>query len=167
MADFIFLDSKITMDGDCSQENTRRVLLGRKAMTNLDGVLKSRDIPLPAKVCISQSYGFSTIHVWMWELDHQECWAPKTWCFQTVVLEKIFPTSWFFTSGGQIIGASATVLPMNIQSWFPLGLNNLISLHSKGLSRVFSSTTSLNQFFGAQPSIQPNSHIHTWLLEKP
>ena len=88
VSDFIFLDSTITVDGDCSHEIKRRLLLGRKAMTNLDGVLKSRDIPLPAKVCISQSYGFSTSHGWMWELDHQEGWAPKTWRFQTVVLEK-------------------------------------------------------------------------------
>ena len=88
VSDFIFLGSTITVDGDCSHEIKRRLLLGRKAMTNLDGILKSRDIPLPAKVCISQSYGFSTSHGWMWELDHQEGWAPKTWCFQTVVLEK-------------------------------------------------------------------------------
>ena len=60
--------------------------------------------------------------------------------------------------------ASASVLPMNIQGWFPLGLTGLISLQSKGLSRVFSSTTvSKHQFFGAQPSLWFNSHIHTWL----
>ena len=73
-------------------------------------------------------------------------------------------------SGGQSIGASASasVLPMNSQSWFPLGLTGLISLQSKGLSRVFSNTTNQkNQFFGAQLSSQSNSHIHTWPLEKP
>ena len=58
-----------------------------KAMTNLDSILKSRDIILPKKVC-SQSYGFSSSHVWMWKLDHKESWVPKNWCFQTVVLKK-------------------------------------------------------------------------------
>ena len=76
----------------------------------------------------------------------------------------------FFTSGGQSIGASTStsVLPMNIQGWFPLGLTGLISLLSKGLSRVFSSTTVWkHQFFSAQPFLWSNSYIHTWLLEKP
>ena len=78
--------------------------------------------------------------------------------------------SWLFTSGGQSIGASASalVLSMNIQDWFPLGWTGWISLQSKGLSRVFSNTTvHKHQFFGAQPSLWSNSHIHTWLLEKP
>ena len=78
--------------------------------------------------------------------------------------------SQFFASGGQSIGASAStsVLPMNIQDWVPLGLTGLISLQSKGLSRVFSNTTvPKHQFFGTQPSLWFNSHIHTWLLEKP
>ena len=80
-----------------------------------------------------------------------------------------FPVSWLFTSGGQNIGASASasVLPMNIQGWFPLGLTRLISLLSKGLSRVFSSTTVQKyQFFGTQPTLWSNSHIHTWPPEK-
>ena len=78
------------------------------------------------------------------------------------------PMSPLLTSGGQSIGASASVLPMNTQGWFPLGLTGLISLLSKGLSRVFSSTTIWkHQFLGAQPSLLSNSHIHTWLLEKP
>ena len=80
------------------------------------------------------------------------------------------PMSWFLESGGQSIGvsASASVLPMNIQGWFPLELTGLISLHSKGLSRVFSNTTvQKHQFFGSQLSLLSNSHIHTWLLEKP
>ena len=64
------------------------LLLGRKAMTNLDSILKSRGITLPTKVCLRQSCGFSSSHVWMWELDHQEGWALKYWCFQTVVLKK-------------------------------------------------------------------------------
>ena len=75
---------------------------------------------------------------------------------------------WAGSSGSQSIGASASVLPMNVQGWLPLGLTGLISLQSKGLSRVFSSTTIWRpQFFGVQPSLWSNSHICTWLLEKP
>ena len=80
-----------------------------------------------------------------------------------------FPMSQFFTTSSQNIGvsASASVLPMIIQDWFPLGLTGLISLQSKGLSRVFSNTTiQKHQFFTAQYSLWSNSHIHTWLLEK-
>ena len=65
VTDFNFLDSKITADGDCSHEIKRHVFLGRKAMTNLDSILKSRDITLPTKVRLSQGYGFSSSHVWM------------------------------------------------------------------------------------------------------
>ena len=81
-----------------------------------------------------------------------------------------FPVSQFFTSGGQSIGASASasVLPMNIQDWFPLGWTGLIFSQSKELSRDFSNTTvQKHQFFGAQLSLWSNSHIRTWLLEKP
>ena len=80
-----------------------------------------------------------------------------------------FLMRWLFTSGGQSIrvSTSASVLPMNIQDWFPLGLTGLISLQSKGLSRVFSNTTVQKyQFFGAQPSLWSDSHIHVWLLGK-
>ena len=65
VTDFIFLGSKITADGDCSHETKRHLLLGRKAMTNLDSILKSRDTTLPTKICNSQNYGFSSSHVWM------------------------------------------------------------------------------------------------------
>ena len=82
VTDFIFLVSKITTDGDCSHEIKRRLLLGRKVMTNLDSILKS------TKGLSGQDYGFSSSHVWMWELDYKESWAPKNWCFWTVVLEK-------------------------------------------------------------------------------
>ena len=79
----------------------------------------------------------------------------------------LFLMSQLFTSGGQSIGASVSVLPMNIQDWFPLGLTSLISFQSKGLSRVFSNTTvPKHQFLSTQPSLLSNSHIHTWLLEK-
>ena len=89
--DFVFWGSKITADGDCSHEIKRCLHLGRKAMTNLDSTLKSRDFFFFAnKGLSSQSYGFSSGHVWMWELECKESWAPKNWCFWTVVLEKIF-----------------------------------------------------------------------------
>ena len=83
----IFLGFKITADDDCSHEIKRSLLLGRKVMTNLDSILKSRDITLSTGVP-SQGYGFSSGHVWMWELDYKESWATKNWCFWIVVLEK-------------------------------------------------------------------------------
>ena len=89
-------------------------------------------------------------------------------CLQSFPASRSFPINQLFASGDQSTGTavSATVLPMNIQGWFPLGLTGLISLQSKGV--VFSSTTvQKHQFFGAQPSIWSNSHICTWLLEKP
>ena len=95
---------------------------------------------------------------------------PFSSCFQSFPGSGSFPMSQFFASGGQSIGASpsASVLPMNIQDWFPLGWTGWISLQSKGLSRVFSNTTvQKHQFFGTQLSLWSNSHIHTWLLEKP
>ena len=85
VTDFIFLGSKITADGDCSHEIKSRLLLGRKAMTNQDSILKSRNITLPMKVRLVKSCFFSS-HVWMWELDCEESWAPKNWYFWTVVL---------------------------------------------------------------------------------
>ena len=69
--DFILGGFKITADGDCSHEIKRHLLLGRKVMTNLDSILKSRDITLPTKICL-QGYGFSSSHVWMCELDYKE-----------------------------------------------------------------------------------------------
>ena len=83
---FLFLGSKITADVDCSHENRRLLLLGRKAMTHLDCVLKSRDIA--DKDPYSQGCGLPSSHVWLWELDHKEGRAPKNWYLQTVVLEK-------------------------------------------------------------------------------
>ena len=84
--DFIFLGFIITADGDCSHEIKRHLLLGRKAMTNLDSILKSRDFA--NKGPSSQGYGFSSSHVWMWELDYKENRVPKNWCFWTAELEK-------------------------------------------------------------------------------
>ena len=88
MSDFIFLGSKITADGDCSKEIKRHLNLGRKVMTNLDSILKSRNITLPTKVHLVKAMVFSTGHVWMWELDCEESWALKNRCFWTMVLEK-------------------------------------------------------------------------------
>ena len=104
------------------------------------------------------------------------------WCYLTIS-SSIVPSppapnpsqhqslfQWVNSSPGQSIGvsASASVLPMNIQDWFPLGWSGWISLQSKGLSRVFSNTTvQKHQFFGAQLSSQFSFHIHTWPLEEP
>ena len=84
VTEFIFFGSKITADGDCNHEIKRCLLLGRKAMTNLDSILKSRDITDKT----SQSYDFSSSHVWMWELDYKQSWAPTDGCFWTSVLKK-------------------------------------------------------------------------------
>ena len=90
---------------------------------------------------------------------------PISSCHQSFPASGYFPMSQFFTSGGQSIGVSgsAPVFPMKIQDWFPLGLTDLISLPSKGLSRVFSNTTvQKHQFFSTQLSLWSSSHIHTW-----
>ena len=85
VTDFLFLGSKITMDGDCSHAIRSCLLLGRKAMTNLDSVLKSRH-HFVVKSLYSQSYVLSSNHVWIWQLDYKEGWESKNWCFWIVVL---------------------------------------------------------------------------------
>ena len=85
---FYFLGSKITVDGDCSHEIKRHLLLGRKAVTNLHNVLKSRDITLPTKVCTVKDMVFPVVMYRLWESQHKEGWAQKNWCFWNVVLEK-------------------------------------------------------------------------------
>ena len=95
--------------------------------------------------------------------------APFSSCLQSFPASGSFPKSWFFTLGCQRIGASASasVLPVSIQGWFPFGLTGLISLLSKGLSRVFSSSTIWkHQFFGTQPSLWSSSHIRTMTTGK-
>ena len=87
VSDFILGGSKITADGDCSHEIKRCLLLGRKVMTKLDSIKKQSHY-FVHRGLYSQSYGFSSSHVQMWELDHEEGWVPKNWCFWTVVLEK-------------------------------------------------------------------------------
>jgi len=96
--------------------------------------------------------------------------VPFSSSFQSFPASESFQMSQFFTSGGPSIGAlaSTSVLPMNIQDWFPLWLTNWISFQSKGLSRVFSNiTVQKHHFFGVQLYLWSSSHIHTWLLEKP
>ena len=95
---------------------------------------------------------------------------PVSSCLQSFPASGSFPLSQFFPSGGQSIGvsASASVLPMSIQDWFPLVWTGWISLQSKGLSSIFSNTTvQKHQFFSAQFSLWSNSHIYTWPLGKP
>ena len=93
VTDFILWGSKITADGDCSHEIQRCLLLGIKAMTKQDSILKSRDITLPTKFCLVKALVFFSNHVWVWELDHKESWAPKNWCFWTMVLKKTLESS--------------------------------------------------------------------------
>ena len=112
VTDFILGGSKITADDDCSHEIKRHLLLGRKAMINLDSILKSRDITLLTRA-VSQSYSFSSSYVWMWELDQKEGWAPKNWCFWIVVLEKIL---WSLDSK-----EIKPVHPKGNQSWIFIG----------------------------------------------
>ena len=114
VSDFIFLGSKITADGDCNHEIKRCLLLGRKAMTNLDSILKSRHY-FANKDLSRQSYGFSSSHVWTWELDYKENWAPKNWCFWTVVLESLLRESPLDSKEIQ------PVHPKGNQSWMFIG----------------------------------------------
>ena len=93
VTNFLFLDSKIIEHGDCSHEIKRCLLLGRKAMTNIDCIKKQRH-HLDNKGPYSHSYGFLSSHVWLWELDCKEDWAPKNWCFWTMVLENTLESPW-------------------------------------------------------------------------
>ena len=133
----------------------------------LHGLQHSRlPCPLPTPRAYSNSCALSR---WC-HPTISSCVIPFSSCLQSFPASGSSPMSHFFTSGGQCIGvsASASVLPVNIQDWFPLGWTGWISLQSKRFSRVFSSTTiQKDQFFSAQPSLWSNSYIHTWLLEKP
>ena len=120
--------------------------------------------------------GFLVLHIsWsLFKLMSIELMIPSNHLYHPLLLQSFpasgsFPMSQLFVSGAQSIGASASalVLPMNIQGWLSLRLTGLNSLLSKGLSRVFSNTTiQMHQFFSTQPSVESNSHIHTWLQEK-
>ena len=126
-----FLGSKITANDDYSHEIKRCLLLGRKAMINLNSMLKIRHIA--DKGPYSQSYGFSSSHVWMWELDHKGSWALKNWCFWTVVLEKILESlldckeikpvhpkgnqSWIFTGRTDAEAEAPVLWPRDAKNW--------------------------------------------------
>ena len=130
--DFIFGGSKITADGDCSHEIKRCLLLGRKVMTNLDSILKSRDITLLTKVHLVKAMVFPVI-MYGCELDYKESWAPKNWCFWTVVLEKTLESpldgkeiqpvhpkgnqSWVFIGRTDAEAETPILWPPNAKSW--------------------------------------------------
>ena len=132
VTDFILEVSKITADFYFSHEIKRCLLLERKVMTNLDSILKSRDMTLPTKVH-SQSYGFSSSHAWMWELDYKEGWAPKNWCFWSMVLKKTFESpldckeiqpvhpkgdqSWVFLGRTDAKAETPILKPPDVKSW--------------------------------------------------
>ena len=134
MKDFILGGSQITADGDCSHEIKRHLFLGRKARTNLNSILKSRNITLVTKVRpFSQSYGFSSGHVWMWELDYKESWVLKNWCFWAVVLEKTLESpldckeiqlvhpkgneSWIFIGRTDAEAEISILWPLDTKNW--------------------------------------------------
>ena len=132
VSDLIFGGSKITADGDCSHEIKRRLLLGRKVMTNLDSISQSRDITLSTKVHLVKAV-FSSGHVWMWELDYYESWTLKNWCFWTVVLEKTLDSpldckeiqpvhskgdqSWVFFVRTNVEAETPILWPPHVKSW--------------------------------------------------
>ena len=129
----IFLGSKITADGDCSHEIKRHLLLGRKVTTNLDSILKSRDITLPTKVHLVKAMVFPEIMYGNEELDYKESWPLKNWCFWTVVLEKTLESplnckeikpvyskrnqSWIFTGRTDAETESPILWPPDSKSW--------------------------------------------------
>ena len=124
---------------------------------------------LPCPSPTPRAYSNSCPSHWWCHPTSSPSVIPLSSCFQSFPASGAFPMSRFFASGGQSIEASASgsVLSMNIQDWFPLGWTGWISLQSKGLSSVFSNTTvQKHQFFATQLSLQSNTHIHTWLLEK-
>ena len=127
-----FLGSKITVDDDYSHEIKRQLLLGRKAMTNLDSILKSRDITLSTKVHLVKAMVFSVV-MYGWELDHKESWVLKNCCFWTVVLEKILESpldykdiqpvhpkgnqSWIFIGRTDVEAETPIVWPPDVKNW--------------------------------------------------
>ena len=128
-----FVVSKVIVDGDCSHEIKRRLLLGRKVMTNLDSILKNRDNYFVNKGPSSQGYGFPSGHVWMSELDYKESRAPKNWCFWIVVLEKTLQSpldckeiqpvspkgdqSWIFVGRTDAKAETPVLWPPDAKSW--------------------------------------------------
>ena len=139
--------------------------------------LQHTRLPFPSlspRVCLNScplsQWFLISDYLWCLISNHLIHFWPHLSCPQSFPVSGSFPMSQLFASGGQRIGnsASASVFPLNIQSWLSLRLTGLISLLSKGLSSVFSSTTVRKYLFiGSQPSLLFNSHIHKWLLEKP
>jgi len=133
VTDFIFLGSRITAKSDCSHEIKRRLLCGKKDRRDLDSIVKSRGIHHSAnKGPYSQSYGFSSSHVSMWELDSKEGWVPKNWCFWTVVGEDSWESlglrgdqpvhpkgnqSWIFTGTTHAEAEAPVLRPLDVKSW--------------------------------------------------
>ena len=133
VSDFIFLGSKITANGDCSHETKRCLLLGRKVMINLDSIIKKQRHYFVNKGLSCQGYGFSSGHVWMWELDYKESWVPKHWYFSTVVLEETLESpldckeiqpvhpkedqSWVFTGRTDVEAETPILRPPDANSW--------------------------------------------------
>ena len=139
-------------------------------------VCNSMDCSTPGFPVLHHLLGFAQTHVhWVTDASYLTISFSATlfsFCLQSFPASGSFPMSRFYVSGGQSIGASASasVLPINnqpLRGWFSLGLTGLISLQSKGLSRVFTTTIEKHQFFSAQPSAWSNSHLRTWLVEKP
>ena len=132
LADFIFGGSSISADDDCSHEIKSCFLFGRKAMINLDSTLKSRH-NFANKGPFSQRYGFSSSHVWMWELGYKVSWAPKNWCFWNVVLEKTLESpldceeiqsvhpkgnqSWMFIGRTDAEAETPILRPPDVKNW--------------------------------------------------
>ena len=130
---FFFLASKITADGDCSHEIKRRLFLIRKVKTNLDNILKKQRHYFANKGPSSQGYDFSSGHIWMWELDYKESWAPKNQCFWTVVLEKTLESpldckeiqpvhpkgnqSWIFIGRTDVEVEITRLWPPDVKNW--------------------------------------------------
>ena len=130
---FIFGGAKITADGDCSHEIKRHLLFGRKAMTNLDSIFKSRDITLPTKVCLVKAMVFPVVMYGCESWDYKESWAPKNWCFWTVVLEKTLESpldckevqpvhpegnqSWIFIGRTDAEAETPILWPSDVKNW--------------------------------------------------
>ena len=127
------MGSKITADGDCSHEIKRCLLFGRKVMTNLGSILKSRRHYFANKCLSSQGYGYSSGHVWMWELNYKESWVLKNWCFWTVMLEKTLENplnskeiqpvhprgnqSWIFIGRTDVEAKTPILWPPDAKNW--------------------------------------------------
>ena len=162
------LGGKLHMPSAMAKKKRRKSIINTSLKWHIrpDGRHASLPCPSPSTGVCSNSYPLS----WWCHPTISSSVTPFSSCLQSFLASGSFPMSQLFPSGGQRTGASASasVLPMNIQDWFPLGLTSLIFLQSRGLSRVLSSTTVLkHQFFSTQLILFSSSHIHTWLLEKP